>query len=230
MQYEIIGNNMQAVRITLGAGEKIFTDSGKLVSKSSNMKMQPRLVGGIIGAIERKATGATGMLTEFEAQGAPGNVSVSGILPGKIYVIKLNQGEQFIAEHDAFLAAESTVKFTIATVSIGAAFFGGAGLILQKFDGPGTVFLHIVGDVIEYNLDGTTPLEIDPGHVAGFDVSLKYKITFVDNIKTMMFGGVGMFLAEFTGKGKVVAHSVSKLKLSSEIYLDGRSQVPSNER
>ncbi|MGC8651854.1 MAG: TIGR00266 family protein [Candidatus Micrarchaeia archaeon] len=230
MKYEILGNNMQAVKILLDPGEKIFTDSGKLVSKSGNVKMEPKLVGGIIGAIERKVTGATGMLTEFTAQGSPGNVSVSGVLPGKVYVVKLNQGEQFVAEHDAFLAAESTVKFTIGTVSVGAAFFGGAGLVLQKFEGPGTVFMHIVGDIIEYNLDGTTPLEIDPGHIAGFDVSLKYRITFVDNIKTMMFGGVGVFLAEFTGKGKVVAHSVSKLKLSSEIYLDGRAQAPSGEK
>lgn len=230
MNYEILGSNMQAVRITLNAGEKIYTDSGKLVSKGGNVKMQPRLVGGIVGAIERKATGATGMLTEFEALDGPGSVSVAGTLPGKVYVIKLDAGEQFIAEHDAFLAAESTVKFTISTVSIGAAFFGGAGLILQKFDGPGTVFMHIVGDIIEYNLDGITPLEIDPGHVAGFDVSLKYSITFVDNIKTMMFGGIGVFLARFEGKGKVVAHSVSKLKLSSDIYLAGRAQVPQNQR
>ncbi|MEM0149721.1 MAG: TIGR00266 family protein [Candidatus Micrarchaeaceae archaeon] len=230
MNYEILGSNMQAVRIMLNPGEKIFTDSGKLVSKSGNVKMEPRLVGGIVGAIERKATGATGMLTEFTAEGGPGNVSVAGCLPGKVYVVKLNSGEQFIAEHDAFLAAESTVKFTISTVSIGAAFFGGAGIILQKFDGPGTVFMHIVGDIVEYNLDGVNPLEIDPGHVAGFDVSLKYKITFVDNVRTMMFGGVGMFLARFEGKGKVVAHSVSKLKLSSDIYLTGRAQVPPNQR
>ncbi|MGC8586541.1 MAG: TIGR00266 family protein [Candidatus Micrarchaeia archaeon] len=224
MNYEILGNNMQAVKITLNPGEKIFTDSGKLVSKSGNVKMDPRLVGGIVGAIERKATGATGMLTEFTAIDSPGSVTVSGVMPGKVYVVKLNPGEQFIAEHRAFLVAESTVKFTISTVSIGAAFFGGAGLILQKFVGPGSVFMHVTGDLIEYNLDGSEPLEIDPGHVAGFDVSLKYKITFVDNIKTMMFGGVGIFLAKFEGKGRVVAHSVSSLKLSSEIYLEGKEQ------
>ncbi|MGC8495592.1 MAG: TIGR00266 family protein [Candidatus Micrarchaeia archaeon] len=230
MQYEILGNDMQAVRVTLNPGEKIYSDSGKLISKRGNVVMTPRLVGGLLKAVERKATGATGMLTEFEAQNDVGYVSFGGVLPGKIFVVKLGQGEEFIAEHDAFLAAESSVNFSFTPVSIGAAFFGGAGWFLQRFEGPGTVFMHVVGDIIEHNLDGITPLEIDPGHVAGFDASLKYKITFVDNVRTMMFGGVGVFLAKFEGKGKVIAHTVSRLKLASDIYTEGLAQMPQNKR
>ncbi|MGC8669613.1 MAG: TIGR00266 family protein [Candidatus Micrarchaeia archaeon] len=230
MNYEIIGNNMQALKVILNNGEKVYADSAKLVSKSSNVIMTPRLVGGIVGALERKMTGASGFLTEFEATSDQGDVSVSDLLPGKVYVVKLGSGEEFIAEHNAFLAAESSVKFTISTVGIGAAFFGGAGLILQKFEGPGNVFIHVVGDIIEYNLDGTKPLEIEPGHIAGFSPSLKYKITFVDNIKTMMLGGVGLFLAKFEGNGKVIAHSVSRLKFSREMYLEGYEQVQHNQK
>ena len=62
---------MQAVRISLDAGEKIYSDSGKLVSKSRSVVMTPRMVGGIVGAIERKVTGATGFLTEFTAKEEP---------------------------------------------------------------------------------------------------------------------------------------------------------------
>ncbi|EQD55643.1 protein containing DUF124 [mine drainage metagenome] len=213
---------MQAVRISLDPGEKVYSDSGKLVSKSKSIVMEPRLVGGLVGAIERKVTGATGFLTEFVAKDAAGTMTVSGVLPGKIYQLALGEGEDFIAEHYAFIAADETVKFTMQTVGIGGAFFGGAGLILQKFVGPGNVFLHITGDVVEYNVTDDNPLEIDPGHIAGFDSSLKYKITFVDNIRTAMFGGVGLFLAKFEGNGKVVAHSVSRLKMASEIYLQGK--------
>ena len=222
MKYEVIGGSMQAVRISLDVGEKVYSDSGKLVSKSQSVIMTPRMVGGIVGAIERKVTGATGFLTEFVAKDAPGNMTVAGVLPGKVYQLTLGEGEDFIAEHYAFIAADETVKFTMQTVGIGGAFFGGAGLILQKFVGPGNVFLHITGDVVEYDVTEDNPLEIDPGHIAGFDSSLKYKITFVDNIRTAMFGGVGLVLAKFEGNGKVVAHSVSRLKMSSEIYLQGK--------
>ena len=153
MQYGILGNDMQAVKVTLNPGEKIYSDSGKLISKRGNVVMTPRLVGGILKAVERKATGATGMLTEFEAQNDVGYVSFGGVLPGKIFVVKLGQGEEFIAEHDAFLAAESSVN-----------------------------------------------------------------------------GGVGVFLAKFEGKGKVIAHTVSRLKLASDIYTEGLAQMPQNKR
>lgn len=224
MEYDIVGNNMQALHVTLGEGERIYADSGKLVSKSDNVVMTPRMVGGVINAIERKITGASGLLTVFESRDGTGDVQVAGVIPGKIIQLDLKPGDSFIAEDHAFLAAQESVKFTIQAVSLGPAFFGGAGIVLQKFEGPGAVFLHVSGDVIEYNLDGSHAFEIDPSHIAGFESTLSYKIRFVDNVRTAMFGGVGLFLATFTGKGRVLAHSVSRLKLSSEIYAEGLRQ------
>ncbi|MCL5100735.1 MAG: TIGR00266 family protein [Candidatus Marsarchaeota archaeon] len=221
MESKIIGGSMQALSIALGENEVVYGDSGRLISKSDNIKMTPKLVGGLFGAITRKVTGATGMLTEFKSTTGFGNVSMSGTMPGKIKEIDLGDSEEFIAEHYAFLAAENTVKFSMETLNFGAAFFGGSGLVLQKFTGPGKVFIHVTGDIIEYELDGSSSMEIDPGHIAGFDATLSYKVTFVDNIKTAMFGGVGLFLAKFTGKGRLMLHSVSRYKLSSEIFLQG---------
>jgi uncharacterized protein (TIGR00266 family) len=230
MKYTIAGNSMQSLDIELEEGEKVYGDSGKLMSKSENVIMTPRLVGGVVGAVERKFTGASALLTEFTPKDSKGIVSMSGAMPGKIKNIDLAEGESFIAEHYAFLAAEDSVKFSMQAVSVSAAFFGGAGLLLQKFEGPGSVFIHVVGDIVEYNLDGTTPLEVDPGHIAGFDSTLSYKIRFVDNIKTAMFGGVGLFLATFTGKGSAILHSVSRFKLSSEIYLEGLAQNKNSKK
>mgnify|MGYP001626350001 CR=1 FL=1 len=227
MKYEIVGNSMQSVRVIMDENEKIFADSGKLLHKSANVVMTPRMVGGIVGAIERKFTGATGLLTEFQAEKGSGSVSLSGVMPGKIVTLELGEGDEFVAEHFAFLAAQSSVKFTMQTVGLGPAFFGGAGLVLQKFVGPGILFLHITGDVIEYNLDGTEPIEVDPGHIAAFSSTLEYKIRFVDNIRTAMFGGVGLFLATFTGKGRLIMHTISRFKLSSEMYIEGYQQNPS---
>jgi uncharacterized protein (TIGR00266 family) len=224
MEYKIVGGSMQVLDISLSPQEKIYADSGKLVSKSEGVIMTPRLVGGIINALERKITGATGMLTEFSSPSGIGSVSLAGVFPGKIKEIVLKDGEVFISEDYAFLAAEGTVKFTIQMVGLGAAFYGQAGIVLQKFVGPGSVFIHVVGDIVEYDLDENGSLEVDPGHIAGFDGGLNYKITFVDNIRTAMFGGVGLFLAKFTGKGRVILHSVSRLKLASEIYLQGVRQ------
>ncbi len=227
MQYKIVGGSMQVLNITLGEVEKVYSDSGKLLSKSDNVTMTPRLAGGIVSALARKAVGATGMLTEFTSEKGTGTMAVSGVFPGKVKEIVLAEGETFIAEKYAFIAAEESVKFTIQTVSIGAAMFGGAGLILQKFVGPGNVFIHVIGDIVEYDLDGTMSLDVDPGHLAAFDSELSYNIRFVDNIRTAMFGGVGLFLAKFSGKGRVILHSVSRFKLAAEIYQQGQQATKS---
>ena len=226
MKYEIIGENMQALRITMNEGDKIYADAGKLISKDQNVQMVPRMRGGIVGAIERKVEGASAFVTDFqvEPKTGTGRVTLGGTIPGKVFALDLKAGEDFIAEDKAFIAAYDSVKFTMQTVSISAALFGGAGLILQRFVGPGSVFLHVTGNIAEYDLDGTKPLEIDPRHIAGFDSSLAYKITFVDNIRSAMFGGVGIFLAKFEGKGRVIAHTVSRYKLSSELYQEGLAE------
>jgi uncharacterized protein (TIGR00266 family) len=225
MNYEIVGSNMQYLKVTLKKGEKFYADSGNFISKSDSAVMEPKLAGGIVSALERKWTGATAMLTEFSAKTGDATVTLSGVYPGKIYAIKLGEGEEFIAEDKSFLAADESVKTGMQTVGLGAAFFGREGIIFQKFTGPGIVAIHVAGDIIEYKLDGTFNIDIDPGHLAGFDGGINYKMKFVDNIKTAMFGGVGLFLATMSGKGRVITHSVSRHKLDYTIYNDGLAQA-----
>ncbi len=223
MKYSIIGENMQALKLVLEQGEKIYSDSGKLVSKSDNIHMTPRLSGGIGKAIIRRATGATALLTEFENKGGEGHVAVAGVLPGKIRIIQLEEGEAFVAEHNAFIAAQETVDFSMQLVNIGAAFFGGAGVVLQRFIGPGAIFINVIGDVIEHTLDGSRDIEVEPGHIAGYSGGLTYAVRFVDNIRTAMFGGVGLFLATFRGQGTLILHSVSRNKLATDLYTLGKA-------
>ncbi len=223
MKYEIIGENMQGLKVTFDPGESIFADAGKLVSKQ-NVKMVPRLKGGIINAMEREITGASAFVTDFEPLDNNATVTLAGTIPGKIFSVELEENEAFVAERFAFVAAQDTVKFSIKTVNISAALFGGAGFILQRFIGPGVVFLHVAGNIIKYDMDGSSPIEIDPRHIAGFSDSLKYEITFVDNIRSALFAGVGVFLAKFEGSGTLVAHSVSRYKLASELCSIGQQQ------
>lgn len=220
MKYEIVGSNMQHLKITLTEGEKIYADSGTLVSKSVNVTMTPRLAGGVMSALERKATGTTALLTEFESKQGEGEVAVAGVFPGKVFQLTLGEGERFIVEQHSFLAAETSVKYSIHMMNLSAAVFGGAGFYLQELVGPGNIFLHIVGDVIVHNLNESNSIEAEPGHVAGFDPSVKYTVRFVDNVRTAMFGGVGLFLATFSGEGRLITHSVSRFKLSAEVYAD----------
>ncbi len=225
MEYKLEGRQM--VSIHLKMGEKVYADPGKLVGKSSTVKMNPAFVGGIANALKRRVVGTSLLLTEFEARDGPGVVSFAGVLPGKTLGIELKEGEQFIAENYSFLVAESSTSFTIKPVNIGAAFFGGAGLILQKFVGPGMIFIQAVGDMVIYDLDGTASFDVEPGHIAGFDSSIDFNIKFMDNVKSMMFAKEGIFLATFSGKGRVMLHSVSRFKLTQTLFIEGEEETKS---
>ncbi len=229
MKYEIIGSNMQYLRITLAEGERIYSDSGKLISKTDSIKMTPRMVGGVIGTLERKAVGVSGLLTEFACTKNNGIVSISDVFPGKVFQVKLGDGEEFITEKDSFLAADDSVKLTIHAMNLGMMMFGGEGIIFQKFVGPGNLFIHVVGDIIEHDIDGANSVQVEPRHIAGFSPSLQYNIKLVDNIKTAMFGGVGIFLVNFSGTGRLVTHSVSRYKLITEIMSLGMKQQKSKQ-
>jgi uncharacterized protein (TIGR00266 family) len=218
MKYDIVGSNMQHLALTMADGEKIYADSGTLVSKTENIVMTPRLAGGIISALERKATGTTALLTEFASKGGEGTVAVAGIFPGKIFQITLGAGERFTSERHAFLAADASVKYDVHVLRISTALLAHSGWYLLEFVGPGNVFIHVSGDIIEHDITPGNSIEVEPEHVAGFDSQLSYKVRFVDNIRTAMFGGVGLFLAKFEGNGRLITHAVSRHKLSADIY------------
>jgi len=185
---------MQSLDIELEEGEKIYGDSGKLVRQKRKRNYGAKTCWWSCRRHREKNNWRNSYAYRVFSERYTRSCFNVWHNAGQIKAIELGEGEAFVAEHYAFLAAEDSVKFTIQIVSLGAAFFGGAGLVLQKFEGPGVVFIHTVGDIIEYELDGTKALEVDPGHIAGFSAALDYRIKFVDNIRTAMFGGIGIFL------------------------------------
>lgn len=226
MKYEIVGENMQHLHITLEAGETVYADSGTFVSKTKTITMTPKLAGGIVSAVERRATGATALLTEFEAKGDEGKVAVAGVFPGKVLQITLQDGQRFTVEKKSFLAAESTVKYSLQVMSLEVMMLGKTGPALLELVGPGNIFIHVVGDIIQHDITPDNTIEVNLGHFAGFDSQLKYSIKFVDNVQTAMFGGIGLFLATFEGEGRVISHSVSREKLALAIFDEIQKDKP----
>ncbi len=208
MKYTIVGEDMQTLRVVLNKGDTFYANPGHFVKKDDSINMSAGLVGGATGGLVRAFTGTGVFLAEFSANNN-GEVALAGILPGKILSFELGKGEEILVEHFAYLASD-TGNIEIQTVSLGAAFFGGAGLFLQKHKGPGKVFVHVIGGAIETDLDGKNAVQIEPGHLAAFQPSLQYDIKYVGNLKAAILGGAGLFFANFTGKGKIICHSTSR--------------------
>ena len=99
---------------------------------------------------------------------------------------------------------------------MGASFFGGEGFILQQLDGDGNAFIHAGGTVIERQLNGET-LRVDTGCIVAFEPSIEYSIEQAGGLRSMVFGGEGIFLATLRGTGKVWLQSMPIRKLIAEL-------------
>lgn len=217
MKHEIFGDNLQMVKLTLAPGEVINAEAGAMVNMSGNMKMDTQMKGGLLGGLRRVVTSETLFLTRFSPEGGEGFVTFAGNVPGRIFERRLN-GDEFIAQKDAYLCSDESVEFGIAfTKKIRAGLFGGAGFILQRLSGNGTVYLHCGGDILEMDLAPGETVRVETGLVVGFESTVEYSIQLAGGVKTVFFGGEGLFLTTLTGPGKVIVQSMDIAKLASSL-------------
>ncbi len=222
LEYSIQGDNLQIARVTLKPGQQLYAEAGKMVYKTPSIDWDSRMSGNSLsekvwGAFKRKLAGESLFLTYFRANQV-GEVGFAGSYPGRIMMFDLRAGQSILCQRDGFLFAQSSVAFSIALVKkLGTGFFGGEGFILEKFTGPGMVFVHGGGDFIEFTLKHNEMLQLETGSVVAFDETVDYDIQFVGSIKTAIFGGEGLFLTTLRGPGRVVIQSMTLEKMRREL-------------
>ena len=168
---------------------------------------------------KRVLTGESIFMTHFTNGGSgKRRVSFAAPYPGKIIPIDLSTvGGPLICQKDAFLCAALGTKVSIALQrKLGAGFFGGEGFILQRLDGDGMAFLHAGGTIVERELNGET-LRVDTGCLVAFTPGVDYDIERAGGLKSMIFGGEGLFLTTLRGTGKVWLQSLPFSRLANTI-------------
>jgi len=194
----------------------MYAEAGAMVYMSANMQMNSKAKGGIMKGVKRMLARESFFMTEFAPSG-DGFVAFAGNVPGRIREINL-KGNEFMAQKDAFLAAENGVDMDIAfTKKIGAGLFGGEGFILEKLSGKGTAFIHACGDFVDIDLGSGEVIKVDTGSVVGFDSTVQYDVTMAGNVKSIVFGGEGLFLTTLTGPGHVILQSMTIANLASAL-------------
>jgi uncharacterized protein (TIGR00266 family) len=175
--------------------------------------------GKLVSAGSRLVAGESLFFTHFTNKGyGKQHVAFSAPYPGTIIPLNLaNYGNQIILQKDAFLCAALGTKFSIIfNQKLGTGLFGGEGFIMEKVEGDGNVFIHAGGTVIERTLNNET-LRVDTGCIVGFEPSINYDIQRAGNLKSMVFGGEGIFLATLSGTGRVWLQSMPINKLIREL-------------
>lgn len=82
--------------------------------------------------------------------------------------------------------------------------------------GDGLAFLHAGGTVIKRQLNSET-LRLDTGCLVAFSPGITYDIERAGNLKSMFFGGEGLFLATLQGTGTVYLQSLPFSRLADRI-------------
>jgi len=218
MRYDIWGNNLPAVTLTLECGESIYTQSGGMSWMTSGIEMSTNMKGGLMGGLGRLFTGESLFMATYTANNSGEQITIASTLPGQIITFDLVPGYEIIAQKGAFLCAQPGVSFS-ANLATGvmSGFFGGEGFILQKYSGNGLVFCEIDGSVKEYNLSPGEVIKVNTGNVAAFESSVSYNIETVRGFKNILFGGEGLFLTTLRGPGKVWLQTMTNYDLARKI-------------
>jgi uncharacterized protein (AIM24 family) len=145
-------------------------------------------------------------------------VAFSAPFPGDIIAVDMAEiGEQIICQKDAFLCAALGTKLDIAlNRKLGAGLFGGEGFILQRLEGDGLAFVQAGGTIIKKELKNET-LRVDTGCLVAFTPSVDYDIERAGGLKSMVFGGEGLFLATLQGTGTVWLQSLPFSRMADRI-------------
>ena len=231
LNYEIVGNDMQMVIIKLNQDETVIAEAGVMNYMDEGISFNVKLgdgsenslgfVGNLIRASKRAIANESFFLTHFtNTVNRVRDVAFSAPYPGKIIPVNLSADTlngTLICQKDAFLCAEYGTKIDIAfTKKLLVGFYGGEGFILEKLSGRGMVFVHACGTIIEKELHNET-VTVDAGCIVGFEDGIDYSIKPVGGLKSMMFGGEGMFFATLSGEGKVYLQSLPFSRLADRI-------------
>lgn len=229
VDYKLFGDDMQIVEIELDPREVVIAEAGAMNYMDEGVTFEARMgdgsepeqgiFGKLLGAGKRVLTGESIFMTHFTNSGAGKKiVAFAAPYPGKIIPIDMKEvNGELICQKDAFLCAAFGTKVGIAfTQRLGTGFFGGEGFILQKLNGDGMAFVHVGGTVIKKELRNET-IKVDTGCIAAFTTGIDYNIERAGNLKSMFFGGEGLFLATLRGTGTVYLQSLPFSRVADRI-------------
>lgn len=235
LDYRIIGDDIQLVEIELDPMETVIAEAGTMMYMDSQVRFETKMGDGsdpnqglmskLLSAGSRVLTGESLFVTHFtNSGGTRQRVAFAAPYPGKIVPVELSHlGGSVIVQKDGFLCAAKGTKISITlNRRIGSGLVGGEGFILQKLQGDGKVFMHAGGTVIERRLNNES-LKIDTGCIVGYTPGIDFNIETSGSLRSMIFGGEGIFLATLSGTGTVWLQSMPIRKLVQALSPYGKN-------
>ncbi len=242
IDFEIKGQELQFLEIELDPGESAVAEAGALVWKDASIGMTTvfgdgsgdsggGFMGKLLGAGKRLVTGESLFTTVFTHNGhGKARVAFASPTPGAILPMKLSDvGGTLICQKDSFLAAARGVSIGVAFQrKVMTGLFGGEGFIMQKLEGDGWVFVQMGGTVVERELKAGEELHVDTGCLAAYTPSVDFDLVTAGGVRSVLFGGEGLFFARLRGPGKVWIQSLPFSRLAGRMLAAAGSRGGQN--
>ena len=236
IDYQIKGESIQIVEVELDPQETVIAEAGAMLFMEDGIQFETKMGDGsnpsqglfdkLLSAGSRMLTGESLFMTHFTNRGSKrAKVGFSAPYPGTVIPLELSQlpGSEVIVQKDGFLCAAYGTKLSITfNRKLGSGLVGGEGFILQRLQGDGKAFVHAGGTVIERTLNNET-LRVDTGCVVAFESQIDFDVQSAGGLRSMVFGGEGMFLATLRGTGRVWLQSMPIRKLVQALAPYGRN-------
>ena len=220
---------MQVVEIELDPGETVIAEAGAMNYMEDGIGFEAKMGDGtrpeqsffskMFSVSKRLFSGDSLFLTHFSnfSEGKK-RVAFAAPFPGAILPLNMSfYDQELYCQKDAFLAAAYGTTVDIAFAKqLGSGFWGGEGFILQKLVGDGLAFIHAGGTVIQKQLKNQT-LRVDTSCLVAFTRGIEYDIERVSSLKSMVFGGEGVFVATLKGTGTIWLQSIPFSRLADRV-------------
>lgn len=236
IDYQIKGESIQIVEIELDPMETVIAEAGAMLFMEDGIHFETKMGDGsnpnqglfdkLLSAGSRVLTGESLFMTHFTNRGSKkAKVGFSAPYPGTVIPIELSRlpNNEVIVQKDGFLCAAYGTKLSITfNRKLGSGLVGGEGFILQRLQGDGRAFIHAGGTVIERTLNNET-LRVDTGCVVAFESKIDFDVQTAGGLRSMIFGGEGIFLATLRGTGRVWLQSMPIRKLVQALAPYGKN-------
>jgi len=236
IDYQIIGDDIQLVEVELDPGETVIAEAGAMNYMEADIEFTAKMgdgsspnqgfFGKLMGAGKRALAGESVFMTHFTNEGRKKRkVGFAAPYPGKVIPLNLADFDgEIICEKGAFLcAAYGTKVGMVFRKKLGVGLFGGEGFILQKLEGDGMAFIHSGGTIIKRELRDGEKLRLDTGCLVAMTADVEYDIERAGSLKSMFFGGEGLFLATLVGPGIVWMQTLPFSRLCDRIIASSSS-------
>ena len=240
IDYKILGSDIQVLEVELDPQETVIAEAGAMVYMEDGIQFETRMgdgsaentsiLGKLFQAGTRLITGESLFMTHFTNQGyGKRKVAFSAPYPGTIMPIDLARiPGGLVVQKDGFLAAAKGTRLSIHfNQKLGAGLFGGEGFIMERLQGDGMAFVHAGGTMVERQLNNEM-LRVDTGCVVAFEPTIDFSVARAGGLKSMIFGGEGIFVATLRGTGRVWIQSMPIRKLIQALMPNGQNAGKEN--